>query len=263
MKRERRPFVVEVKRGQKRAGGFPEPEISEIKLDSVKRAQDALFGGSWPVEASIATSEQEQRPESANVAPPRRILEAVAPDLAELIEIAPPRRGRKPGSKNKPKLHDLSVEPMVKRGRGRPRLNADSSVRKVAVTPEITSAALRKIATASQPHFFSKAPGNNIQPVPMFEPPPKRGRGRPRKIKPPKFDWTAWTSNEDGDVHVESAIVAPHAAAAPVVKPVMALPPLTGVTRFEGPRVRAGERWKRRLRMPVTVAGKSRSLQNA
>ena len=83
--------------------------------------------------------------------------------------------------------------------------------------------------------------------VPIFEPPPKRKRGRPRKVKPPKFDWATWTD----DATSESPAAAPPPEPQPVETVAIALPPLSGITRFDGPRVRAGDRWKRRLRFPV------------
>ena len=90
--------------------------------------------------------------------------------------------------------------------------------------------------------------------VPLFEPPPKRKRGRPRKIRPPKFDWTVWTSDSEAQ---QSAAVVPQPTApaamppaAPPPQPPAATQPLVSQYVASGPRLRAGERWKRRIRVP-------------
>ena len=91
MRREKRPFVVEVKRGQKRPG-FASGSETKPESEKVKVAEAALFGGESAV---------------ARTLPERRILEALSSEPVE-PEIELPRRGRKPGSKNKPKPETVS-----------------------------------------------------------------------------------------------------------------------------------------------------------
>lgn len=234
MRREKRPFVVEVKRGQKRPATTADPDFVEVKQDTQRRAEEALFG---------APSADSQSSEPA--APPRRILEAVAAEPEPIPEIEAPRRGRKPGSRNKDKSEAIVVSG-EKRRRGRPPRNPESLVRKVAVTPELTSAALQTIAQFSQATPLSPVPGASMTSVQGFEPQPKRKRGRPRKIKPPKFDWAVWTDGDDAPEAREPVAAAPVA----VVAAVAELPPLARAPRSAALRLRSGERWKRRLRIP-------------
>ena len=110
MKRDLKPFVVEVKRGKRRSQlGKP---FESLGLDSslgeaAKRAEMALFA-SPPAQKIVA-------------APPPQTAGRVLPSLIEIppvvtrdAEPAPRRRGRKPGSKNKPKLangdHPSAIE---------------------------------------------------------------------------------------------------------------------------------------------------------
>ncbi len=240
MRREKRPFVVEVKRGQKRGASMAEAIAADVKPDSQRRAEEALFGGS--------TAEQS----GADSSPPRRILEAVAPEPEPEVEIEAPRRGRKPGSKNKPKAAAPVEAPSEKRRRGRPSRNPEGAVRSVVATPELTSAALRKIAQIAKPVPVSPVPGGAPSSGFAAEASAKRKRGRPRKAKPPKFDWAEWSDmdgNADGEdlAVVEATILPPPPPPAQAVAP---LPPLTRLSRVAAPRLRAGERWKRRLRIP-------------
>jgi hypothetical protein len=120
-------------------------------------------------------------------------------------------------------------------------------VRTIEATPEIAMAALQSIAQVSVPLPRTPIPGGHtMQQVPLFEPPPKRKRGRPRKIRPPKFDWTVWTNDEDGEPPAQSLQRA-ELSIEPPAAPVQAF-----VSQFvaTGPRLRAGERWKRRIRVP-------------
>ena len=238
MRREKRPFVVEIKRGPKRSATFPDLPVSEHN-GSFKHAETALFGEIEPNKASASLKALFERGPEAQ---PRRILEAMTPETPEFSIPDLPRRGRKPGSKNKPKedTHKAAAEP---KRRGRPPRYPDSDVRTVKPTPELTRAALNSIAEMSKSQPISKIPGADMFQIPLFEPPPKRKRGRPRKIQTPKFDWTSWTSGEEAD-------------AAPAVRHIEAdevraadLPPLTLSSRSQ--RLRAGERWKRRLRIPA------------
>lgn len=97
MKREPRAFVVEVKRGKRRpplraeAEGF-DPGPSQAS----RRAEAALFAASGSRNATPG-------PQSPDLI--RRILPSLIerPALAPAQDTAPKRRGRKPGSKNRPK----------------------------------------------------------------------------------------------------------------------------------------------------------------
>jgi hypothetical protein len=179
--------------------------------------------------------------------PAGRILEAVVPEAetetAEEIAL-PRRRGRKPGSKNRPKTIESASPPPSPKRRGRPPRHAMGSVRSVAVTPELASAALDQIAEAAPP---TRAPTQSyevlgrISPAAM-PPAPKRRRGRPRKteaVKPARADPPAakvearpkpvWPSMEFGSPS-RARPAAPRAGFAP------------------------GERWTRRLRGYAAIA---------
>ena len=234
MRREKRPFLVEVKRGQKRPATAADSDFADVKQGTQRRAEEALFG-----------APAQEAPPQEPASPPRRILEAVAPAPEPQPEIAAPRRGRKPGSRNKEKTTAAIVVSGEKRRRGRPARNPESQVRKVVVTPELTSAALKKIAQFAQSSPLSPVPGAKMTPVHAFEPQPKRKRGRPRKVKPPKFDWAIWTDDEAPPAPGTS-----ERAPAAIATPVAALPPLVRAPRPAALRLRSGERWKRRLRIP-------------
>lgn len=97
MKFQPRRFVVEVKRGTSRAA-FASPDTVANKFSS---AEDLLFG------QNPRSMDGDAEPVGgAAVRPPRRILESLIVPEPPLEEpaVERPRRGRKPGSKNKPKL---------------------------------------------------------------------------------------------------------------------------------------------------------------
>lgn len=101
MKFQPKRFIVEVKRGTSRAT-FSSPDAG---IDKFSAAEAMLFGAA----AKSAATEPEQKVRSAAGAPPRRILESLAeaPAIPVILAEEPverPRRGRKPGSKNKPKV---------------------------------------------------------------------------------------------------------------------------------------------------------------
>jgi hypothetical protein len=243
MKREKRPFVVEVKRGPKRSQSSAHQLAEPDKSASIRRAEEALFGRAAQTAPAV---QHEAAAVSEPASPPRRILEAVQ---STVVEFEFPRRGRKPGSKNKQK--DEVPEAITKRRRGRPSKRPDSEVRHVAVTPELTSAALREIATTSSPQPAPPGPGGRMHPVPVFDPPAKRKRGRPPKVRPPEFDWTVWSSDDvDVDHHVP--------VAAPRDPDIGQVPPPVHDPHVSRQRIKAGQRWKRRLRVP-TGSGRSRS----
>lgn len=96
MKFQPRRFVVEVKRGTSRAA-FASPDTVANKFSS---AEELLFG------QNPRSMDGDAEPVgAAAVRPPRRILESliVAEPPPEEPTVERPRRGRKPGSKNKPK----------------------------------------------------------------------------------------------------------------------------------------------------------------
>lgn len=99
MKFQPKRFVVEVKRGTSRAA-FSSPDAGPDKFSS---AEAMLFG--TPRKDETAPPPRKSR--AADEAP-RRILESLveppAPEPVIEEEVERPRRGRKPGSKNKPKL---------------------------------------------------------------------------------------------------------------------------------------------------------------
>ena len=109
-----------------------QPDFGEDSYDAALRAADALFAAPvqparsevyapWPVEAQPwperhwlpeeerSVSAHSEDPLPAASAAPRRILQAIEPPAEDRYaaleaERAPKRRGRKPGSKNKPKI---------------------------------------------------------------------------------------------------------------------------------------------------------------
>ena len=99
MKREVKPFVVEVKRGKRRQSFLGQPDDDTATMsEATRRAELALFSG--------PTAEATQAKASAGE-PAGRILPSLIeppPPEVEPDDPQPRRRGRKPGSKNKPKV---------------------------------------------------------------------------------------------------------------------------------------------------------------
>ena len=94
MKFRSRPFVVEVKRGTSR-GAYQSISHASEKISA---AEALLFGAEAPVREIAAGQQSSQQPVRAG-----RVL-PVLPDPVLVRDEPPPRRrGRKPGSKNKPK----------------------------------------------------------------------------------------------------------------------------------------------------------------
>lgn len=265
MRRDKRPFIVELKRGQKRPGTLVDLAANEPKQDARFRAQDALFGGGTASESPIVETDPLFSTPSTQVQfpPRRRILEALAPVQAVEEDLEAPRRGRKLGSKNKSKLltnEDTGLLP--KRPRGRPPRNPEGQVRSVAATPELEKAALKMIAKSRFNPPISPIPGGRMShPIPMFEPPPKRKRGRPRKIRAPKFDWTVWASDEAPEPVPMPTVVQVAQVEEVDFEDLETLSVVPTLQRFEnsGPRLRAGERWKRRIRVPGGGPARPRS----
>ena len=155
MKAQRRRFVVEVKRGTSRAS-FLSTDAAAEKFSS---AEDALFGPKvkpTPVpEPSV--------PASAGSAAKGRVL----PDLHEpppppLPEAPPPaRRGRKPGSKNKPKPV-LEIVPSAAEPSPRPLWadgdDARDTARDLGSVPEAEVSGAEAAVTLPTPAVATSAP---------------------------------------------------------------------------------------------------------
>ncbi len=111
MKFQPKRFVVEVKRGTSRAT-FSSPDTTSDKFSN---AEASLFGGGSKSDTPPLQT-KDKPPSGAAIRaeprmfaePPRRILESLIEEpVAAVVDDEPierPRRGRKPGSKNKPKL---------------------------------------------------------------------------------------------------------------------------------------------------------------
>ncbi len=119
MKFQPRRFVVEVKRGTSRTA-FTSPDTLSQKFSS---AEELLFGG------AKAAAVQPGPVAAKSAKPNGRILESLIepppppPPVEEVFER--PRRGRKPGSKNKPKVLPIqatSPAPVAPAGIPLPRL---------------------------------------------------------------------------------------------------------------------------------------------
>ena len=268
MKRPIKPFVVEVRKGQKSQKKFPAaPETPSFDLfeeqpresDALRRAEAALFGLTARPDASGASSRS------------GRILESIPEEATPPVEATPiiegKRRGRPPGSRNKPKDQDettVTAEPQTPKRRGRPPRIAEGAVRKVELTPELASAALESIARAGVARApLPTRPGAGPRMAPVKQPRgPKRGKiGKEKPV---------------GDAAAASAPpiwpgldnVAASPTPAPVLQPRGPLDSLPRLVRIateksQGDpaallgalrRPRAGERWKRRLRGAALVA---------
>ena len=192
-RRESRPFVVEVRRGanKNRASGLAP---SEQKFVSADQTWPADFAGR-PYEGLSEPVAETGELAAPELKAPRRILQAVGEESApQPVVVDTPRRGRKPGAKNKAKSAATETN-AVKRPRGRPR-NPDVGTRSIPRSSEIGHAAI-KTTNSLQP-TRPKAPPHlpATAQQPLLEPPPKRQRGRPRKVRAPKFNWLEWAADE-------------------------------------------------------------------
>ncbi len=246
MRKEKRPFVVEVKRGAKRS---PPPEDKSFE-DAIIRAESALFGvdgdnGVVEDVASVSVS-------TAEPAPPRRILEALPTDPLvvedRVDEVLPKRRGRKPGSKNRPR----SAEARPVKRRGRPAKAAGGAVRSVPPTPEIVNAALSHIARATPAQTAPTEARTMSESEAQAAPPVKRGRGRPRKIVQPGDlsprvpQWVTWLQTPD-DETPRDLVKAPTQPAPAAAEAARSLRPYE-LQLLHPAALVAGMRWTRRLR---------------
>jgi hypothetical protein len=199
MKRPIKPFVVEVRKGQKsqkKTAVAPElptfilPEEQPRESDALRRAEAALFGGSGAKAAdpSGGANRSGRILETISDEAPAGATPAAGTPAAEAQAVDGKRRGRPPGSRNKPKDPAAAEAPPAMeahpRRRGRPPRIAES-VRKVELTPELASAALESIARASvarAPLPTRPSPRARLAAGPV-KPPRVGKRGRPPKEK--------------------------------------------------------------------------------
>lgn len=143
MRRPVRPFVTEYRGGSRRpsspgqgldvdifkaepspnvTGSWPpqapsQPDLQEDGYDAALRAADALFAGHRTAPSvQPAADGDAPKPGSPTGGRVLRVLdEAPSPEMLEMerleAEHAPKKRGRKPGSKNKPKIAALEMTP--------------------------------------------------------------------------------------------------------------------------------------------------------
>ena len=185
MKRETRPFIVEVKRGSKKqpAPFLPSPpDGPQEERSPLQRAEEILF------------SREPESKEGSPSARTGRILETVDEERVaepEPTPAEPPRRrGRPPGSKNRP----LAAHETKQRGpKGRPRLAPE--VRRLKLTPELVSAAMETIAKLASNGSPQEAQDGHDSRVfasregsPALETQTRRPRGRPPRKTEPLFN---------------------------------------------------------------------------
>ena len=264
MKRPIKPFVVEVRKGSKNPKKKT-PVTDLLPLDMLeekprengvlKRAEAALFKAAPKAEESGAASRS------------GRILESIAvgEQKAEEPPIEIKRRGRPPGSLNKPRELQAARPEAAEapKRRGRPPKVVEGSVRKVQLTPELASAALESIAKAGV-----------TRPVPPIISTQKAPKALPR-VKPTRAPLEAQpvlkpvkkktrvikTSPRSAPEHQPAPPAPPPPAPATMrpPSPLDRLPRMLSMATEMGrndpealfaalQRPRAGQRWRRRLR---------------
>jgi hypothetical protein len=249
MKRGTRPFIVEVRRGQKRAQPVEgEVDSNAFRNEALRRAEAALFG-TPPDQRQTAKTEPVPPPPE-----PRRILASLAdaePSAALVVEPEPPRRrGRKPGKVQK------GVEPARHEKK---RLADKTAARSVPLTPELVNAALDKIekATLAVPRRRAAGPSSLSQRPAAAGGLEKTLRVRRKKAATPSRHAEGKTKREPvGAVppappprsfeKVERVALRP-LRPAPVQESRKPRPSIRGRYVF-GTELKPGERWKRRLR---------------
>jgi hypothetical protein len=289
MKRPIKPFVVEVRKGQKTQKKKSQAvELPPIGLfdeqpresDALRRAEAALFG--------VFAAKPDPSGSSSRSG---RILESI-PD--EEPQVEPPliegkRRGRPPGSRNKPRdagsesVAAAEAAPAAPKRRGRPPRVLEGSVRKVELTPELANAALESIAKASvtrAPLPTRPEPNGRSSLGPAKPPREPKALLRKEKVirvkavkeKVAKVKAVKAVRQKAGAIPRSARPVAEHAPT-PASRPLVIWPenPLDTLPRLiriavdkaqDDPtllsqalrRPRAGERWKRRLRGASLVA---------
>lgn len=176
MKFQPKRFTVEVKRGTSRAA-FSSPDAG---LDKFSAAEAMLFGAS----AKPAAAEPQQQARSAVPAPPRRILESLTEAPAVFAEVEDedepverPRRGRKPGSKNKPKVvaEPVNAAPPVLSAAAQAFMKVPSAKAEPGV-----AAAPRPAAAPAEPIVVPPEPIVLREPLPAEGGEGRRGRLRER-----------------------------------------------------------------------------------
>ena len=146
MKREPKPFVVELKRGARRSAFLGPREVAEPTSDAVRRAERALF-------AAVVDADVPVRPPVAE--PPGRVLQSlIEPHVVMAADVGQPerpasRRGRKPGSKNKPKTERAAPE-------------AEATPSPISGTASAEDAIWSKAAAAELPAAPAGSPASGI-----------------------------------------------------------------------------------------------------
>lgn len=251
MKRGTRPFIVEVRRGQKRTPLTEgEEESNALRNEALRRAEKALFGTPSPAQPQAPEPKPPPEPE------PRRILASLAdaetsPTLGAEPEPAQ-RRRRKRGQ------GQARTPPG---GRGKRRLADKTAARSIPLTPELVNAALDKIekATLAVPQRRATEPSSVSQgyPAAMVGGAEKAldvrrkntvsaSRHAESKIKrePTKISRAPRTPRRTGKMPPPALQSSP---TEPPKKPQALRPSIRGRYVF-GTELKPGERWKRRLR---------------
>jgi hypothetical protein len=250
MKRGTRPFIVEVRRGQKRALPIDgEEDSNALRNEALRRAEAALFG-------TPSAQPQTAKPEPAPAPEPRRILASLAeaePLAALIAEPEPKRRGRKPGKAQK------RGEP----GRQAKRRLADkTTARSVPLTPELVNAALDEIesATLAVPRRRPAAAPSSLS----QRHPAAAGVGAEKALRVRRKSAATASRHAESKPKREPAKTAPPPrpprSSETVERTAQRLPQSAPADKSRAPRpsirgryvfgtaLKPGERWKRRLR---------------
>jgi hypothetical protein len=262
MKRPIKPFVVEVRKGSKnQKKKTPVTDLLPVDLleekprenGVLKRAEAALFKAAPKAEESVASSRSGRILESIAVGEPK----------AEEPLVESKRRGRPPGSRNKPRelqaARPEAAEPPKRRGRP-PRI-VEGSVRKVQLTPELASAALESIAKAGVTRPVAPVISAQKAPktLPRIKPTPAPREAQPVLKAVKKKTPVKTAPRQIAPDHLPAPPPAPAPATMRPSSPLDRLPRLLTMTTDMGRddpltlfaallRPRAGQRWRRRLR---------------
>ena len=149
MKRPIKPFVVEVRKGNKnQQKKTPVTDLLPIMSLAEKPQEDSALKRAGAALFKTAPKPDEAEPTGRS----GRILESIPVGTEPVAEpvVETRRRGRPPGSRNKPRAFEAEKPEAaaVPKRRGRPPKVLEGSVRKVQLTPELASAALESIAKA-------------------------------------------------------------------------------------------------------------------
>ncbi len=135
-----------------------QPDYPEDGYEAALRAADALFAGNRT--ASPQPTPDGEAPKPGSSGRVLRVLdEAPSPEMIEMMrleeEFAPKKRGRKPGSKNKPKVAALTAEPVA-------AAPPPAMVREARPLPAVTSlaAVLTEAAVAAARKPAADAPAS-------------------------------------------------------------------------------------------------------